>query len=114
MKIDGYGSGGKITGPTKTDKKADAKKLQQKQGGIAGIEASSEMTGDTVELNSYQGTLNLVRELVDQSPDIRVEEVDRIVQKMKNDDYRVNLEKVAESFIREAILNELSKRKAGK
>jgi anti-sigma28 factor (negative regulator of flagellin synthesis) len=52
--------------------------------------------------------------MVSETPDIRVEEVDRIVRELKSKKYKIDFEKVAEGFIKEAILNEISRRPRGK
>ncbi|TVQ76248.1 MAG: flagellar biosynthesis anti-sigma factor FlgM [Bradymonadales bacterium] len=113
MKIDGFGSGGSLTGVTKTNKRR-SEKAEKKASGVASAEVSGRLEGDTVELNHHRDTLNLIRDLVRASPDMREDEIDRVVRKIKESNgYQVNLDQVAEGFIREAILNELSFRRRG-
>lgn len=65
---------------------------------------------DAVEVSDHASTLKMIRGLVQNSPDIRAEEVDRIVSQLKEGRYKINFEKVAESFIKEALLNEIEKK----
>ncbi len=65
---------------------------------------------DAVEISSHADTLSLIEEIVDAQPDVRVDQVERIVDEMKRGRYKINFEKVAESFIKDAILNAVAKR----
>lgn len=71
---------------------------------------SSMRSEDSVDVSDHAQTLDMIRDLVDSTPDVRVDEVDRIVRELKGKKYKIDFEKVADGFIREAILNELAKR----
>lgn len=111
MKIDGFGSGGTITGVKKPGDKKVEKTSKKSVASAAGVSA---VEGDQVDLQTHQQTLDFIKQLVDNEPDMRLEEVDRVVEKMKDPEgYRINLEQVAEGFLKEAILNELSRKRGG-
>lgn len=111
MKIDGFGSGGSITGVKKPgEKKLD--KAEKKT--VASSQGAASVEGDQVDLHTHQQALDFIKQLVDNTPDLRAEEVDRVLEKMKDPEgYRINLERVAEGFLKEAILNELSRKRGG-
>lgn len=66
--------------------------------------------GDSLEVSDHHATLEVIRELVSETPDIRVDEVERVIDQLKRGKYKFNFEKIAEGFIKEAILSEISKR----
>ena len=71
---------------------------------------ASMRSDELVDVSDHSQTLDLIREMVDATPDVRVDEVDRIVRELKGGKYRIDFEKVADGFIKEAILNEMAKR----
>ena len=103
MKIDGFGGGSSRIDKTKA-------KGKDKKAGVHNTSASGSPLQDQIEVNDHTSTLAAIRDLVNDSPDIRTEEVDRIVEQLKQGKYKINFEKVADGFIKEAILNEMSKR----
>jgi flagellar biosynthesis anti-sigma factor FlgM len=103
MKIDGYGGGSSRVDKTKT-------KTKEKKVGVHNSSVQGAPLQDQIEVNDHESTLAAIRDLVNVSPDVRSEEVDRIVDQLKNGKYKINFEKVADGFIKEAILNEMSKR----
>lgn len=116
MKIDGFGPGGRVGGPKKSDKAKGAKKSSGKSNvAKSGGKPSGDKieAADEVQVSSHSETLDMIRDMVGETPDVRVEEVERIVNEMKSGKFKVNFEKVAEGFIREAIVNEMSKRQTG-
>ena len=56
----------------------------------------------------------MIRGLVAQTPEIRVEEVDRLMSEIKNGRYKIDFEKVAESFLKEALIHEISIKSKGR
>lgn len=69
---------------------------------------------DDVEVSDHSATLDLIRDIVNETPEMRLEEVDRIMNQLKSKKYKINFEKVAEGFLKEAIMNEISRRPKGK
>jgi flagellar biosynthesis anti-sigma factor FlgM len=112
MKIDGFGSGGSVTGVGKAaSQKTEKTKSKSKSVAQASSPASE---GDSVSIESHAQTLSFIKDLVEASPDMRADEIDRVIAKMKEPNgYRINLELVAEGFLREAILQELSIKRGG-
>lgn len=104
MKIDGVGPRG--VSSAKGSKKAGAAKKAgaKKPAGKAG----KKFSGDKIEVSDHIQTLEMIRGIVETSEDIRADEVDRIMSEMKNGQFKINFEKVAEGFIKEALLNEIS------
>lgn|GEM_PF-4291612 len=110
MKISGFGSK-KVSKSSKSKKSSRGKKAGGSSVATTGASSSgSAEGGDNVEVVDHAETLELIRGFVGGTPDIRVDEVDRIVSQLKGGKYKINFEKVAESFIKEAILNEISKK----
>lgn len=105
MKIDGIKGG---------IRSADKSKKASKGAASAGSKSGSSISGfgetAEVEVSDHASTLNLIKELVDASPDVRVDQVERIVGEIKGKKYKMNFEKVAEGFIKEAIITEMAKR----
>jgi len=105
MKIDGFGGGNRI------DRKGAAKAKGANKKSVASSPASPASTAsDEIRIAPEADSLMMIQRMVDQSPDIRVEEVDRIVGELKSGKYKVSFEQVAEAFIKEALVHELSKR----
>jgi len=104
MKIDG------IKGGVRSAEKS--KKTSKPRGTVNSASSSISSFGETaeVEVADHASTMNLIKELVDASPEVRVDQVERIVGQLKGKKYKVNFEKVAESFIKEAILTEIARR----
>lgn len=104
MKING---GGKVGGPDRSKGAARSAK-----GGSTSKAVTTPTTGaqDRIEVSDHVETLDVIRQMVSDTPDIRLEEVDRIVQQLKRGKYKVDFEKVAEGFIKEAILSEMTKK----
>lgn len=86
-----------------------AKGAKGAQGGAQGGRTKS-VEGVSVEVSDHSETLGMIREIVAETPDVRVGEVERIVDEIKNGKYKLNFEKIAEGFIREAIENEMARR----
>lgn len=70
----------------------------------------SPMGADAVQLSDAQTTIETIRELVSREGDIRPSEVERISKKLKSGNYKIDYEKVAEGFIRDVIINEISRK----
>jgi len=109
MKIDGLKPGLSRTSKTKGGSKAQ-KSARSKAKGTSQPQISRM---DSVDVSNHEETLEVIKGLVAESPDIRMEEVDRIVSLLRNGKYKIDFERVAEGFIKEAILNEMAK-KSGK
>ena len=101
MKIDG------INKPIRSQRTKKSEKAR-----AAGSAKSMSPMGetDTVEVADHSQTLDLIRSLVSEAPDVRVDEVDRIVRQLKGGKYKINFEKVAEGFIKEAVLTEMARK----
>ncbi len=106
MKIDGVR--GRSTSRVDSSKKKDRAKASASKSSVL------QRMGDEIEVTDHSSTMELIRSMVSETPDIRVEEVDRIVKELKSKKYKIDFEKVAEGFIKEAILNEISRRPRGK
>jgi len=107
MKIDGIKRGITKSTVTKGSAKSrgSAKASATKGDGLAKF-----ADNDSVEVSNHAATLDLIRELVDASPDVRVESVEKIVSQIRGGKYKINFEKVAEGFIKEAVMNEMVRR----
>lgn len=108
MKIDGFGSG-KIERTKKQSKASKSKTVSS-----APNSSSEASVTDKIEVSDHLETLDVIRSLVADLPDMRMDEVDRIVSQLREGKYKINFEKVAEGFIKEAILNEMAKKSLGK
>lgn len=102
MRISGF-DGPK--GPKRADKKKPTK------AGKASSSSMQSITRDEVEVTDHRETLDMIRDLVGDTPDIRVDVVERIMGELKRGKYKINFEKVAEGFIKDAILNEIAQKK---
>lgn len=114
MKVGGVGGGGKpISKAGKLKASESHKKVEatEKEGSLESLGAGA---GDHVEVSDHAQTLDVIREMVSGSETVRTSEVERIVNDLKSGKFKINFEKVAEGFIREAILDEMSKRSRGK
>ncbi len=108
----------KITGITTipvpaTDKgkKADSKgKARSTRSGESSASSDSVPQTDSADVGGHVETLSLIRDLVAANPDIRLDEVDRIARQLKSKKYKIDFERVAEGFIKEAILTEISRK----
>ena len=115
MRIDGFGKSSGSSKSGKADKSAKAKKSGSK-GKLAKKAPSSSNekleAGDRIEVSGGVETLDQIRQMVSETPDIRVGEIDRIVGELKSGQYKVDFNKVAEGFIKETLLNEVARRKS--
>lgn len=115
MKIDGFGKSSSSSKTSKSDKSSKAKKAGGK-GRVAAKSPSSSNdkleAADRMEVSGSVETLDQIRQMVAETPDIRVGEIDRIVSELKSGQYKVDFNKVAEGFIKETLLNEVAKRKS--
>jgi flagellar biosynthesis anti-sigma factor FlgM len=103
MKIHGNG-GGKIQG---TDRSKKAKPAASSKSGVASASSSD---SDRIELSDQNESLSLIRQMVADVPDIRLEEVERVMKKLKDGKYSIDYEKVADSFIKEALMTEVARK----
>jgi len=107
MKIDGGKGNNRISG-------ANAKKANAKGGSNSASKSSGLLGessgGDRIEVSAQTETLDIIRQMVSDVPDVRMEEVERVMKKLKDGKYQVDYEKVADGFIKEALLNEFAKR----
>jgi len=103
MKIDGGGGNNRITG-------ANAKKTAAKAGSKSAGILSQPEAGDKIEVSEQTESLDIIRKMVADVPDVRMDEVERVMKKLKDGKYQVDYEKVADGFIKEALMTELSKR----
>ena len=106
MKVGGIKGGVTRAGSTR---KSSSSRSSKSVGSV-----SSFGNKDQVEVSDHSQTLDLIRDLVEASPDVRVDEVDRVMNQLKKGKYKVNFEKVAEGFIKEAIANAMARRRQGK
>lgn len=103
-------SGAKAGGVNRTDKSKGRQTSKTKSSGVTMSPISSGTTADSIEVSDHAATMEVIKGLVADTPDIRTDEVDRIVNQLKGGKYKMNFERVAEGFIKEAILNEISKK----
>jgi flagellar biosynthesis anti-sigma factor FlgM len=104
VKIDGL-KPGSVKSSAKSKKSASSSRSTKSSGlKKMGLE-------DSVEVSDHGKALDMIRELVDASPDVRVDVIDAIVGQIKGGRYKINFEKVAEGFIKEAIMDEVIKRR---
>jgi flagellar biosynthesis anti-sigma factor FlgM len=73
--------------------------------------ASGVSSSDTVEISSHAQAIEAIRELVAATPDIRSEQVARISDLLRQGKYKIDYQKVAESFIKHVIAEELARKK---
>lgn len=110
MKVSGPKSGGATRTSGSKSAGKGSKKSDAKVGSLAPL--TSAMTADALEVSDHVSTLEAIKTIVNETPDIRVDEVERVAQKLKSG-YKIDFEKLAEAFIKEVIMNELA-RKSGK
>lgn len=113
MKINRPGSGVQKpakAGSSKKASKSGKKSSASKSSGAKGEDSIKDM----ISVSGHEETLDLIRGMVNEQPDVRVEEVDRIVGELKGGKYKIDFEKVAEGFIKEAIVNEMTKKQRKK
>ena len=103
MKIHGNG-GGKIQG---ADRSKKAKPAASSNSGVASASSSD---SDRIELSDQNESLSVIRQMVADVPDIRMEEVERVMKKLKDGKYTIDYEKVADSFIKEALMTEVARK----
>ncbi len=107
MKVSGPKSGGGAsrTGASKGASAAPKKPNEAK------VEATVGAFGqDAVEIGGDKATIDLIQNLVSREGDIRPDEVARVAKKLKNGQFKIDFEKVAEGFIRDVIMNHISKK----
>jgi flagellar biosynthesis anti-sigma factor FlgM len=110
MKVSSTRSGGvsrtsgKSTGRTSQSTRKSGEKVESADSVIGG------MSGDAVEVSDNVTTIEIIRELVNATPDIRADQVERISKKFKEGKYKIDYEKVAEAFIKDVIANEIAKK----
>lgn len=113
MKIDGFGS--KKVSRSKASKKSSSAGGAKGKGAVArNASKGGAGSSDKIEVSDHIETLDMIRGMVEDTPDIRAGEVDRIVGELKSGKFKINFEKVAEGFIKEAIMNEMAKKNAKK
>ncbi len=107
----------KSGGPTKSGgSRAPAKSSKKDSGALKSLgELASALTSpsDSVEVTDHTTAIQVIKDLVDATPDLRSHEVDRIRKLLNKGHYKIDYEKVAEAFLKEVILSELA-RKLGK
>jgi len=69
---------------------------------------------DSVEVGDHLATIDLIKNLVAGTPDLRMDQVERIVHELKSGKYKINFEKVAEGFIKETIITEIARKPKNK
>jgi flagellar biosynthesis anti-sigma factor FlgM len=102
MKINGNG-GAKIQG-------ADRSKKTKTSGSNSGVASKSAEASDRIELSEHSESLSVIRQMVADVPDIRMDEVERVMKKLKDGKYTIDYEKVADGFIKEALLSEVARK----
>lgn len=107
MKIDGIKRG---INRASSAKKASRARGSSSGGKISGVEKFA--AEDSVEVSNHAATLDLIRDLVDSTPDMRMDQVERIVGEIRGGKYKINFEKVAEGFIKEAVMNEMIRKES--
>jgi flagellar biosynthesis anti-sigma factor FlgM len=110
MKVSGTKSGGvsKAGGKTSAPAGRTPRKNQDKVDAAAPV--LQHMGGDALEVSDHLTTVEIIRNLVQATPDVRTGDVERISNQLKNGSYKIDYEKVAEAFIREVIVNEIARR----
>ncbi|PIR21638.1 MAG: flagellar biosynthesis anti-sigma factor FlgM [Deltaproteobacteria bacterium CG11_big_fil_rev_8_21_14_0_20_45_16] len=114
MKIDGL-KPGKSSITKKSDKSKSASSKRPAAGSVADratAAGANSGSGDEVSVGAYSEALEMIRGMVDQTPDVRMEEVDRIVNELKTGRFKIDFEKIAEGFLKEAIMTEMAKKKS--
>jgi flagellar biosynthesis anti-sigma factor FlgM len=111
MRVGSKKTGGTIKG---SGSKPSTKNSGKEQVSLKSLgETTSSLTADSVEVSDHTTAIQVIKDLVNGTPDIRAHEVERVSKMLKNGQYKFDLEKVAEAFIRETIVSELA-RKSGK
>ena len=107
----------KSGGPTKSGgSRASSKSSKKDQGTLKTLgELTSAVTStsDAVEVRDHTTAIQVIKDIVESTPDLRAHEVDRIRKLLNAGQYKIDYEKVAEAFLKEVILSELA-RKLGK
>ncbi|MEE8574415.1 MAG: flagellar biosynthesis anti-sigma factor FlgM [Thermodesulfobacteriota bacterium] len=62
-------------------------------------------SGDTVDISSESKEIGLAREIIDDTPDIDQEKVERIKAGIKDGTYNVSGEQVAESLLKHSLID---------
>jgi flagellar biosynthesis anti-sigma factor FlgM len=60
---------------------------------------------DCVQLSARAQEFNRIKELVDRTPDVRQESVDRLRGAIQNGDYKPDSQKTSDALIRESLLD---------
>ena len=108
-KSGGTTKAGKGRGPQKSQSsKNDSVKLKPLG------EVNSALTSDSVEVADHTTAIQVIKELVSSSPDVRSNEVERVSKLLKSGQFKIDYEKIAEAFIREVIVNEISRKQRKK
>ncbi|MDB5038414.1 MAG: Flagellar biosynthesis anti-sigma factor FlgM [Bacteriovoracaceae bacterium] len=111
MKVSGTKSGGVLKAGGAKNAGRSSKTSQGKADQVDAVTSSLASLGpDAVEVSDHLQTIEIIRGLVQSSPDIRMSEVDRISKKLKDGTYKIDYEKVADAFIREVIMNEIARK----
>ena len=95
------GGSNKAKGSAKSGSKKEADKAESLIGAFG---------ADELEVSDSGAAVDLIRNLVAESPDIRVGEVQRIVDQLKSGKFKINFAKVADGFLKEVILTEIARK----
>lgn len=112
MKVGGVKGGLSGAGKSKGAAKSTPQAKVEKRAPV--VSALGTAPADMVEVADHATTLEVIKGLVANSPDVRVDEVERIVRQMKTGKYKIDFAKVAEGFIKEAIRTELARKPRSK
>ncbi|MBN8554906.1 MAG: flagellar biosynthesis anti-sigma factor FlgM [Deltaproteobacteria bacterium] len=109
MKISGTKAGG-VSGAkgSKASAKSAPKKSADKVDAV--LSSLGSQAADAVEVTDHAATIDLIKSLVADTPDIRTGEVERIASQLRSGKFKIDFAKVAESFIKEVISSEISKK----
>ena len=108
----------KSGGPTKTggsrgatrSTKKDQASLKSLGELTSALTSDSASVSDSVEVTDHTTAIQVIKDLVDATPDLRANEVDRIRKMLSRGQYKIDYEKVADAFLREVILSELARK----
>lgn len=108
MKVGGVKGGASGASKSKGASKSASGPKVEKQAPVLGAHGTA--PADMVEVADHASTIEVIKNLVADASDVRVDEVERIIGKLKSGKYKIDFAKVAEGFIKEVILSEIARK----
>jgi flagellar biosynthesis anti-sigma factor FlgM len=108
MKVGGIKGGASGASKAKGPAKSGTGSKVEKRAPVLG--ALGAPVADKVEVVDHAATIEMIKDLVADSPDVRVDEVERVIGQLKSGKYKIDFAKVAEGFIKEVILTEIARK----